>query len=67
MILTVMTSMDKGFNILVNSWPIDSQMGSCLRASDPLVSFMKAAELCCTKTCRDQQLASIHYQVVINT
>ena len=61
-ILTVMTSTDKQFDILVNSWPIDSQTG----ASDPLVSFMKAAEHCCTKTCRDQQSASIHYQVVIN-
>ena len=53
MILTVAAALDKGFNVLIDAGPVDGEAGSCLGASNSLVSIMKAAEHCGTKTCRN--------------
>ena len=53
MILTVAAALDKGFNVLIDAGPVDGEAGSCLGASNSLVSIMKVAEHCGMKTCRN--------------
>ena len=51
MVLAVAAALDKGFNVLINSGPINGEAGSRLGPSDPLMSVMEAAEHCGPKAC----------------
>ena len=46
-------ALDNAFNLLVDARSVDGETGSCLGASNSLVSIVKAAEHRGTKACRN--------------
>ena len=59
-------ALDKGFNVLIDAGPVDGEAGSCLGATNSLVSIVKAAEHCGAKACRNQQATAVHNQIIID-